>query len=48
LKVGDQIDVLRRDKVRDLELTGWTRGLVLYRGEQEEEEDHKTLFDPQG
>lgn len=38
LKVGDEVDVLKRVKVRSSTISGWVRGTVVYRGEAEDED----------
>lgn len=32
LKIGDHVDVLREQKVRELNMKGWTRGVVKFKG----------------
>jgi len=45
LKVGDKIDVLRKVKVKDIELKTWGRGIVVFKGIPEDEESTDVNMD---
>ena len=45
LKIGDKIDVLRRQKVKDIELKSWGRGTVVFKGVPEDEESTDVNMD---
>jgi hypothetical protein len=44
LKVGDRVDVIRHQKVRDLVISGWTRGQVVFKG-LDKKEEHKVRIE---
>ena len=38
LKVGDVVDVVKYTQVRDLVVSAWSRGIVIFKGEPEDDE----------
>jgi hypothetical protein len=37
LKVGDEVDVVKHTQVRDLTLSAWSRGTVIFKGSPQDE-----------